>query len=73
MRNVNNKMRWFDPKSIQNQYDLKDSEHKCKAHTNVGESDMCIVENDIQECKQIVTDSFVSTPTRLEEGTRRHQ
>lgn len=53
--------------------EMKDNEHKWKAHANFGENDMCMVESDVQDCEEIVTDSFLSTPTSLKEGTRRQQ
>lgn len=55
------------------QNEQKDNEHKWKAFTNVGKGYMCMVESDAQECEQIVTDTFLSTPTSLEEGTHRQQ
>ena len=48
------------------QNEKKDNEHMWKAHTNVGESD-------VQEYEQIVTNSFLSTPTSPEERTRPQQ
>lgn len=43
-----------------------------KDQAAVGEGDVSMVENDVQS-EKIVTDSFSSTPTSSEEGTRQQQ